>query len=189
MSTQPKPFITPEQYLEIEATAEQRSEYYKGQMFAMAGGTRDHARITLNILNALEAQAGARGCEVFSSDMRVLVDKTGLYTYPDVSGLCGDPEFLPGRTDTLLNPAFVVEVLSPSTEAYDRGRKFEHYQKIRTLQEYVLVATDRKHFDIYRKQENGIWWIDTDASSIVLNSVAATLTMEEIYRRVDLPLE
>lgn len=189
MSTQPKAFITPEQYLEIEHTAENRSEYYKGEMFAMSGGTRDHTRIILNILTSLESKAGDRGCEFFSSDMRIQVSETGLYTYPDVSGLCGTPEYLGGRKDTLVNPAFLFEVLSPSTEAYDRGRKFRHYRTIRSLQEYVLVASDRKAVDICRKQGDAKWSIEAAVASIELKSLGITLTLDEIYRRVELPEE
>lgn len=130
MSTQTKPFLTPEQYLEIERNAEYKSEYLNGEMFAMAGGSGPHNQIGANILSDLHQQLRHLPCIVYTSDMQVQVSATGLYTYPDACVVCGDPRFLDEREQTLLNPTLIVEVLSPSTEAYHRGRKFEHYKTI-----------------------------------------------------------
>src|SRR5579872_2476540 len=128
MSTPPKSHLTPEQYLEIERKADFRSEYYHGEMFAMAGAQREHILITGNAVTALHQQLRNRPCEAYSTEMRVKVASTGLYTYPDVVVVCGKPEFLDSEVDTLLNPTLIVEVLSKSTEAYDRGLKFKLYR-------------------------------------------------------------
>ena len=125
MSTLAKSFITPEEYLKIERQAEYKSEYFAGEMFAMAGAAERHNLICMNIYGLLHQQLRQRPCRAYPSEMRVSVSASGLYTYPDVVALCGEPKFLDDHRDTLLNPALIVEVLSPSTEAYDRGRKFE----------------------------------------------------------------
>jgi len=140
MSALPKPFVTPEQYLEIERKADYKSEYHSGQVFAMAGASREHNLLVGSIVRRLGNLLDGRPCETYPSDMRVLVSATGLYTYPDVSVACGEPEFLDGSLDVLLNPLLIVEVLSPSTESYDRGAKFALYQRLPSLQEYVLVS-------------------------------------------------
>ena len=133
MSALPEPFITPEQYLEIERKAADKSEYHSGQMFAMAGASREHNLITANVVGELRSLLRGRPCKTYPSDMRVLVLATGLHTYPDVSVACGEPEFLDGALDVLLNPLVIVEVLSSSTEPYDRGAKFALYQHLPSL--------------------------------------------------------
>jgi Uma2 family endonuclease len=141
MSTQPVPFLTPEQYLEIERAAERKSEYLNGEMFAMAGTSTDHNLVVSELILQLGPQIRSRGCRFFHQDVRVRITATGLYTYPDFAIVCGKPELV--DSDTLLNPTTIIEVLSPSTEAYDRGKKFEHYRTIPTLRQYGLVAQDR----------------------------------------------
>ncbi len=187
MATQPKGFLTPEQYLEIERKAEFKSEYYDGEMFAMAGAPEAHNLIALSISSQLYAQVRHRRCRAYQSDMRVQTP-SGLYTYPDVVVVCGEPRFLDDRRGTLLNPSLIVEVLSPSTEAYDRGRKFEHYRSIESVTEYLLVATDRIHTDLFIKQPNGEWVL-RDASrseeTIELRSVNCSLVLGEIYEKVE----
>ena len=120
--------MTPEQYLEIERKAEYKSEYRDGEMFAMAGAPEGHNLVVGNLIQGLIPQLRPRGCRVYSNDMRVQAGNSRLYAYPDVAVVCGEPQFLDNRRDTLLNPVMVVEVLSPSTEAYDRGEKFSHNQ-------------------------------------------------------------
>src|SRR5206468_6291774 len=116
------------------------SEYINGQIYAMSGASREHNLIVVNLIRELSSQLRGRPCEVYASDMRVKVRPTGMYTYPDVVAVCGEPRFEDEQVDTLVNPAVIVEVLSPSTEAYDRGQKFAHYRKLESLTEYVLVA-------------------------------------------------
>jgi Uma2 family endonuclease len=195
VSTQPKTYLTPEQYLEIERNAEFKSEYYQGEMFpmggpyAMAGPKFAHNVLVGNVVGELGQQLRSRPCAVCPSDMRVRVSQTDLYTYPDVVVVCGGPEFLDDRRDTLVNPNLIVEVLSPSTEAYDRGRKFELYRSIPSLTEYLLVASDRVHVDLYTRQPDGRWLL-TSASgleeSLELQSVSCRIGLGDLYEKVDL---
>jgi Uma2 family endonuclease len=186
----PKTLLTPEQYLEAEREAEYKSEYYQGEMFAMAGAGEAHNVLVGNLVTGLHQQFRSRPCRVYSNDMRVRVSATGLYTYPDVVVVCGERRYLDGRRDTLLNPSLLVEVLSPSTEAYDRGRKFESYRSIESLSEYLLVASDRVHVDLYTRQPDGRWLL-TSASrledSLDLQSAGFRLALAELYEKVDLP--
>jgi Uma2 family endonuclease len=189
VSTQPNSFLTPEQYLEIERKAEFKSEYYNGEMFAMAGVSLRHSLIATNLIASLHQQFRGRPCQVHSSDLRVHVVATGLYTYPDVSALCGQPRFVDERApDTLLNPTVLVEVLSPSTEGYDRGRKFEHYKSIESLAQYVLVATDRLHVDVFTRQADGSWVVrsaDQRESTLQLESIGCKLALTDVYDKVE----
>jgi Uma2 family endonuclease len=187
MSSQPKPRLTEEQYLEMERAAETKSEFLDGEMFAMGGARSSHNRLVWNLIEELGPQLRSGPCRGYPSDMRVRVPSSGLYTYPDVIVVCGQPQFLDDREDTLLNPSLIVEVLSPSTEAYDRGRKFEHYKSIASLKEYLLVASDRVHLDLYTRQATGQWLL-TSASgpegAIDLGSVGCRLTTTGLYRDV-----
>ena len=187
MSTLPKAYLTPEQYLEIERAAEYKSEYYQGEMFAMSGATREHNLIAGNVLAALHPQLRSSPCETYPSDMRVHVRDTGLYTYPDVVIACEEPRFLDGQLDTLLTPTLLVEILSPSTEAYDRGRKFDHYQSIESLRQYLLVASDRIHADLYTRQQHGGWLLtsaDGPAGTLALASVNCQIALADVYEKV-----
>ncbi|MGB7760729.1 MAG: Uma2 family endonuclease [Bryobacteraceae bacterium] len=189
MSTLPKTFLTPEQYLAIERQAESKSEYYQGEMFAMAGAGLAHNVLVANLVAGLHTQLRSRPCRVLPGDMRVRVAATGLYTYPDVVVVCGDPQFSDQRFDTLVNPSLIAEVLSPSTEAYDRGRKFEHYGALASLREYLLVASDRAHVDLYTRQADGRWLL-TSANrledTLELESVKCRVSLAELYEKVDL---
>jgi Uma2 family endonuclease len=188
MSTQAKIYLTPEQYLEIERQAEQKSEYWQGEMFAMSGAAEPHNLVVPNITVQIHTQLRSRDCRIYSNDMRVRVSATGLYTYPDIVVVCGAPQFLDGRRDTLLNPTLIVEVLSPSTEAYDRGRKFEHYQSIPSLQQYLLVASERVHADLFTRQPDGLWLLKAAGSPediIELDSIGCRLTLRDTYERVE----
>jgi Uma2 family endonuclease len=145
MSTAEKRFISPDEYLTIERASEIRHEYYNGEMFAMSGASRAHNLIATNIVASLRSQFAGRDCEVYQSDMRVKVDRKGLYTYPDVVAACEGPKFEDDEFDTLINPRVIVEVLSKSTEDNDRGTKFEMYRRLASLQDYVLVSQDKMH--------------------------------------------
>lgn len=181
--------LTPEEYLARERQAEFKSEYFNGEAFAMAGASQKHNLIVGNLVRELGSQLKKSRCEVYPSDMRVRVKRTGLYTYPDVTVVCGKPEFDDEYEDILLNPTLLVEVLSPSTEPYDRGKKFEHYRRITFLREYLLVAQDRCRVERFVKQPDGSWLffeIDDMAASIELASVEAVLFVAEIYDKVEL---
>jgi Uma2 family endonuclease len=189
MSIQPKRHLTPEQYLEIERQAEYKSEYFNGEMFAFAGASREHNTIVINLILKLAPQLRKRNCEIYSNDMRVKVDATGLYTYPDVVIVCGKPQFEDDEQDILLNPIVIIEVLSPSTESYDRGTKFEHYRTIDTLSDYLLVAQDKIHVENYVRQSDRSWLFSEYKSAedkFQIESVGCELAVEEIYEKVEM---
>ncbi|TMA53915.1 MAG: Uma2 family endonuclease [Deltaproteobacteria bacterium] len=189
MSSQPQPRYTPQEYLALERKAEHRSEYFAGEIFAMSGASERHNLIALNVAASLHAQFRNRSYKVYASDMRVKVSATGLYTYPDVVALCGEPQFDDEQKDTLLNPTVIIEVLSPSTEAYDRGDKFGHYRKLASLAEYVLISQDKPHVEHYVRQPDNQWLLSEASSlqdSVQLPSINCTLVLAEIYEKVEL---
>ena len=157
MSAVPKPFLTPQEYVARERRAEIKSEYLRGEVFAMSGASRKHNLIAGNVNRVLGEQLRERECEVYPGDMRVKVSPTGLYTYPDVTVACGEPEFEDAEVDTLLNPRVIVEVLSPSTADYDRGRKFTHYRRLPSLREYVLISQECPLVEHYVRQGQDEW--------------------------------
>lgn len=190
MSTVPKRLLTEQEYLAKERKASYRSEFYRGEMFAMAGATREHNLISGNIHRHLGNQLEGRPCESYSTDMRVRITATGLYTYPDVAIACGGPEFADDQADVLLNPTVLVEVLSPSTASYDRGDKAVHYRKLNSLRELLLVEQEFPAVDHYIRQENGDWLLkqaEAPDSVIELPSIGCRLTFAEIYARITFP--
>ena len=189
MATLPKTYLTPEQYLEIERKAEFKSEYYQGEMFAMGGAREGHNLIVLNLAAELRQQLRKSPCRAYVNDMRVRVNATGLYTYPDAVVVCGDPQFLDETRDTLLNPSLIVEVLSPSTEIYNRIRKFEHYRSVESVSEYLMLASERVSAELYTRQPDGRWLLTAAAhmeDSLDLQSVGAHLSLADLYEKVDL---
>jgi Uma2 family endonuclease len=156
MATLPRTYLTPEQYLEIERAAEFRSEYLNGEMFAMSGATARHNGITNNIGRALYPQIKGR-CNYFTTDLRLFVPATGLFTYPDLMVICGPIEFESDRQDIVKNPRLIIEVLSPSTASYDRGEKFLHYRSIPALQDYVVIAQDSVRAEHWSRQPDNAW--------------------------------
>jgi Uma2 family endonuclease len=182
--------LTPEEYLAIEREAERKSEYYDGQMFLMSGASRPHILITSNINWELSSQLRDRPCEVYGGDLRLKVTEAGLYTYPDLTVACGDIQFEDSRSDTLLNPLMVIEVLSPSTEAYDRGRKFSFYRALDSLQEYVLVSQSEHRVERFARQPDSVDWLYSEAvgleSAMELTSIGCRLRLSEVYRKVTL---
>ena len=188
MATRPETFLTPEQYLEIERKAEFKSEYYGGEMFAMSGARQGHSLINWNLAGELRQQLRKRPCEAYQHDMRVRVNATGLYTYPDTVIVCGEPQFVDETRDTLLNPTVIVEVLSPSTEAYDRGDKFELYRAIPSLTHYLLVSSERMSAELFTRQAEGGWLL-TGATlpedTIDLPAVGVRFTLADLYEKVE----
>ncbi len=183
---EPKTRLTVEQYLAQERQAETKSEYLNGEVFAMTGATREHNLIAWNIGSSLHAQLRGRSCEAYIGDMRVRVSTTGLFTYPDVVVVCGEPALDRDGLDNLLNPTLIVEVLSESTEDYDRGTKFAHYRTIPSLSEYVLVAQKEVHVEHFIRQADG--WLLTETSNLGdtmdLPSIGCRLSLKDVYERV-----
>jgi Uma2 family endonuclease len=174
------------EYLVLERTSNTKHEYLGGQIYAMAGGTPDHAAIAANVVALLNVQLRGKGCRVYTSDLRVRAVETGLATYPDVTVVCGRFEADPEDASTAINPTVVVEVLSPSTADYDRGEKFEHYRRIPTLREVVLVAHDERLVEVRRRPATnlGEWTIDRAGTGdvVTLSSIPCDLAVDEVYR-------
>lgn len=191
MSEPARHWISVSEYLQQEELAETRSEYFNGEVFAMAGGTSEHNLIAMNTARELGNQLEDRPCLVYGSDQQVQVAETGLYTYPDVSVVCGQPQYEDPEKRRLLNPVVIVEVLSRSTEAYDRGDKFAHYQRLPSLREYVLIASDKRRIERFSRRDSGNEWILTvcgEASGVMdLSSIHCTLSMERVYRNIEFP--
>ena len=188
MSTQTERKYTLEEYFELERTSDERWEYFNGEVFCMSGVSRNHSRIEGNTITALNIKLGSRGCSVFTADMRIKVPTLPPYRYADVSLLCDDPNFETiGGVDALTNPVVIFEILSPSTEAYDRGDKFTYYKSIPTLREYVLVAQHRPHITHYVREEAQHWSYEElnelDAE-LTLPSIECVLALNDVYRNV-----
>src|SRR5437764_1115106 len=190
MSSQPTTQLTPEEYLAIERRAEYKSEYIDGEMVAMMGASRRHNLIAANITREIGQQLKGRPCEGYASRMRVRVPSVSFYIYPDVVVVCGEPQFEDDYVDTLLNPTLIVEVLSESTELYDRGKKFGFYRTIESLAEYLLVAQDKCRVEQYVKQPDGHWLLSDYRSmedAVGLDSIQCSLVLREVYDKVSLP--
>ena len=187
MLAEPKHEWTVEEYLAFERGSEARHEYIDGQVIAMSGASRAHGRISWNVTAALDPQLEQEGCEGFASDMRVHIPATGKYTYPDIVVAYGEPHFEDDELDTLLNPSLIIEILSPSTEVQDRGRKLFDYRSIPSLRYILLVAQDRIHVEYVVRQDDGSWLL-TEVSQpdavLELPAINARLVLKEIYRRV-----
>lgn len=182
---------TPAEYLAAERTAPFKSEYIAGQIVAMSGVSREHSLITGNLFLVLSTQLRDGPCEIHASALCVKVSARGMYTYPDLVVVCGDTRFEDDQVDTLLNPTLIVEVLSPSTEAYDRGAKFGYYRQLPSLQEYLLVAQDQVLLEHFVRKEGG--WLLTTATdptmTMRLPTIGCKVPVAEVYRRVVLPAD
>ena len=180
-------YLTPEEYLAWERKSDTKHEYLGGEIIAMSGASYRHTLITMNISGELYIQLKEETCEVHTNDIRVRTSPEISYFYPDILVVCGEPRFEDNVFDTLLNPIVLVEVLSPSTEAYDRGEKFEHYQQFTSLREYILVSQDEVQVEHHRQQHAE--WQPTEFRSLEdvlsLTSIDCKLSLEDIYRRVE----
>lgn len=187
MSAQAQPRLTPEQYLDAERSAELRHEYYDGHIYAMSGGLYQHGQIIGNLTTELNNALKSRPCSVVPNDLRLRVSPDGLYTYPDIIVICGEPRFADDQRDTLLNPALIVEVLSPSTEAYDRGFKSAQYRTVESLEEYALVSQAEPRVEVFRRQSGGHWLLSEAVGlEAVCNfeSLDCALSLADIYAKV-----
>ena len=188
MSIQRQPRLTPEEYLALERAAACKSEYYAGESFAMAGASERHVSIVANTMYLLVGQLKGRPCKAYANDMRLKVSPTGLYTYPDILVVCSAPVFTDEHNDTLLNPTVLVEVLSESTEAYDRGRKFDHYRTLVSLSDYVLISQDQPKIEHFVRQSDSRWLFSAYNNlddTVEIMSIACALPLRDVYDKVD----
>ena len=182
--------MTSEEYLAFERASQTRHELINGVVYAMAGGSERHASIISNLSLSIGASVRPKGCRHYTSDMRVKVDESGAYTYPDFVLVCGKPVLEDSRGDSLLNPILIVEVLSPSTAAYDRGAKFAHYRLIESLRTYLVVEQESVFVDRYDRREDGVWTLTSYGKReeiLELPSVGVAVPLAEVYRDIDVP--
>lgn len=187
MSTQPNIYLSPEEYLALERQADYKSEYFDGVVYALAGASERHNLITLNAATDLVFQLRGRPCRAYSNDMKVRLPDSRKFFYPDVVVVCGQPQFHDERTDAILNPLLIIEVLSESTEAFDRGGKFQAYQRLESLQEYILISQNRPLIEQYVRQSEEVWKYTAAIgleSSLSLPSIECTLNLSTVYDKV-----
>jgi Uma2 family endonuclease len=189
MSTQLKRRYTLEEYLEMDRLSEERLEFWHGEIFSMSGVNQEHAEIEVNIVSTLHSRLRGRECRVFPANMRIKVPNMPPYRYADVSALCGKAQFEKiGGVDALTNPSLIIEILSPSTEGYDRGEKFSHYKSIPSFSEYLLVAQHRPHVTHLVKQTDGAWLhreFNDLNDAVKLETLNCELRLSEIYQNVE----
>lgn len=190
MSTNLKRRLSAEEYLAIERDLPDRHEFYHGEMFAMSGASRGHNLINFNLAGLLRDALKDKKCEAYANEMRVKIPLTGAYTYPDVAATCEQPKFEDQHVDTLLNPQLIIEVLSDSTEAFDRGKKFEMYSSVGSLREYLLVAQKYPHISHFQRDDNADWTVrmvhGLDAA-VEVASIGCTLRLADVYDKVEFP--
>lgn len=181
-------YITPEAYLAMEDAAEEKHEYFAGTVTLMAGGTKNHNSIALNVASNLRIGLRDSGCRAFGSETRLLIEANGLFTYPDAMVICGEIERTNDNHETVTNPTLIIEVLSSSTENYDRGLKFERYREIPTFCEYVLIHQGRPFIEHYLKEDDHVWtvrFLHGLESTLVLQTIAYKLPLQLIYGYVE----
>lgn len=190
MSAQAQSFCTPDEYLERERAAFHKSEYYAGEIFAMGGASLAHSLLVAGMIAALGARLHGTPCATFASDLRIECGPFGLFCYPDVSVLCGSPQYRDAHRDVVTNPTLVVEVLSQSTEGYGRGAKFAHYRRLSSLREYVLVSQDEARMEVFTRGDAGYWTL-TEAvgqeAACPLACLDIALPLSEVCERVEFP--
>ncbi len=181
-------YISPETYLEQERAATEKHEYYKGEIFAMSGASLKHNKIFINLVADIKTKLKGKKCQPFGNDLRIHIPKNTLYTYPDISIICGDPELTDDHFDTAINPAVIIELLSKSTRNYDKGEKFTLYRDIESLQQYILVDTEKIYVEKHIRHADNSWQL-TDyrqlANSFTIDTVQLTLSLLDVYDSVD----
>jgi len=190
MASNPVTRVTEEEYLAIDRAAEVRSEFFDGEIFAMSGGSMRHAQLQANLHGELYVALGGKDCRAFTSDFRVRVSPGRMYAYPDVTVVCGKPLLADERQDVLLNPAVIFEVLSPSTEQYDRGVKFQYYRGFESLTDYILVDQNQVRIEQYTRRDANTWTLrdyQRPEEELRIDSIHASLLLDRIYDQVELP--
>ncbi len=192
MQVPSRSYLTQEEYLALERQAQTKSEYLRGDVFALAGASFQHTIIATNTLASLASQLKPRSCTAHGSDLRVKVPSTGLHTYPDIVVVCGKAQFEDRQQDTLLNPTVIIEIISPSTESYDRGAKFAHYRTLESLSDYLLIAQVSATVEHYARQPDGKWLLSTYEgleAVVPLASIACELPLADLYDKIEWPGE
>ncbi|MGD9974735.1 MAG: Uma2 family endonuclease [Desulfatirhabdiaceae bacterium] len=180
--------FTKEEYLEMEERNEFRSEYFAGEIFAMAGGSPDHSTICFNMIGELRDPLRRKRCRGFESNMKLEISQADAIVYPDVMVICDKIERTDHRSDVIKNPILIVEVLSPSTESFDRGKKFEYYRTLPSLQEYVMISQDAPLVEAYHKQDDRNWLFSVSSGreeTVVLQSLECEIRLTDIYQHVE----
>ncbi len=187
MGNAAKKLMTATEYLEFERNSFEKHEFYNGEMYAMAGAKERHNLIVSNLIISIGTEFKNKPCVVYPSDMRVVIDEYRHYTYPDVTLVCGERKFLDNKNDCLLNPNVIVEVLSESTEKYDRGKKFEAYRNIASLKEYMLVSSEDKKIELFTKNNEGKWFLSENGveDTIIIPTIDLTLALSDVYDKVE----
>ncbi|QDK83101.1 Uma2 family endonuclease [Spirosoma sp. KCTC 42546] len=187
MIAEQRQFITQEAYLSMERVALEKSEYYQGETLPMAGASKQYNRIKENVSGEIYIALRGSDCQSFSSDMRVHLPETTLFAYPDIVIVCGEPQLIDDEFDNLLNPVVLIEVLLDGTEDYDRGRKFQRYRKIPSLQEYILINSQAVEIEVWRKNELGLWTLIEQVSestgSFTIGTISLTISLLKVYDR------
>lgn len=180
-------YVSPEDYLKMERSSQEKHQYYKGEIYAMSGASLRHNIIAKNINGIVIPFLKGKGCDMFGSDLRIYIPENSLYTYPDFSIICGKPETTDPEKDTVTNPSVIIEILSPSTKDYDRGSKFHLYRSIKTLKEYILIDSTSVSIELFIRRENESWILTefkllTD--SFVISTISLTLQLSDVYEDV-----
>ncbi len=186
-----KSYCTIEDYLAIEEESDYKSEYYNGEIIAMSGGSRNHSVICFNLNRRIGEAIDDKDCTGFDSNMKLRISKEDLFVYPDVMVVCGNIEFYENRTDILINPVLIVEVLSPSTLSFDRGEKSEYYRTLPSLKEYLLISQDKPTVEAYYKQDEKKWLYSVAEGleeSIYLQSIDCKIALKDIYHKTEIPI-
>ena len=182
-SSAPERRYTFREYVELEASSDARYEFFDGIVYAMSGGSPDHSRLAANVISLLTAQLAGKPCQAFTSDLRVRVLETGLATHPDVSVICGSLERDPEDANTATNPLVLVEVLSPSTQRYDREEKAAHYRRIPSLESYVLISQEERRLEVFTRNQDGSWTLrETRTGAAELPAIGCQLPVDDVYR-------
>lgn len=192
MFAQRRTYVAPEEYLEMERQAPTKSEYYAGEIYAIAGASPRHSEIVANLSYSLVGQVKGRDCHVHPNDQRVYISQTGLYTYPDVLVVCGRRRFTDSQKDTLLNPTVIIEVISESTESYDRGRKFEMYRTLESLADYLLIDQNKPLVEHFARLPDGCWVLSEHKGMdgmVTLESIDCTLALADVYDKIEFDAE
>jgi Uma2 family endonuclease len=180
--------ITEADYLAFERTSEIKHEFIDGEIYAMTGASPNHNLVVASTIAAIHNQLRGKPCKIYPSDMKVRTPSTGSYLYPDISVVCGESQFDDEQRDILLNPTIIIEVLSPNTERYDRGKKFQSYRELASMQEYILIAQDSPHIERFVRQQDGLWQFSEARgleASLDLASIMCKLALVEVYEQVD----